>query len=180
MALSRGDGATFHAIAMANYLSSRGYKAAVLEMKASGEFSAIQSAYEGMGFSEESDRFTIRRVTYFPYRDDRQDSGILALPFDYIILDCGTPSLAAAANADYPVVVGQGAIWKQLSLDRFLEQYGDRVTPRWALVVSFADADDMKRMKKSWPGETYHAPYVKDPFVIDGETRSQLDGLMGR
>ncbi len=181
MGVYRGAGATFQSIAIANYLSSKGYRIGLLEMQAAGDFAAIQAAYEGLGFAEENEHFTIKRVTYFPLRENRKDEAIMAMPFDYIIHDMGAAASlnTHAVSSDFMVIVSQGAIWRQRAVEDLIQNFGDSITRRWTLVVSFAEKNDIKRLKRTWTGDVYLAPYVEDPFVIDGKTRSIYDGMLG-
>lgn len=181
MGVSKGIGVTHQSILLAHCLKSQGYRVAVVEMNHKKDFIAIEAAYEGMGYQSRGEKFTIQNVSYYGFVECLNWSHIVALPYDFVLLDCGSQGnlMKTHLSSDFPLLICQGIEWKVKELEQFLGAHSYSINQRWHLMVPFSKEQELKTIKKIWPYGVSALPFIPDPFCMTKKQKKSLDHIIG-
>ncbi|MEF2964216.1 hypothetical protein V3851_00110 [Paenibacillus sp. M1] len=177
-------GATHFSIMIANYLNRKGYKVAIKEANSNKDFTRIEHAYEGIkGFESQNTRFNLDGVDYFKSSDQDDMGKLIALGYDYLILDIGYPDESDWGEeffrAGVQLVLGAGSEWRQAQLIRFRERYKHLDQSNWLYCIPFIEKLGIKDLRKELPGNLiYRIPPHPDPYKPQADSDSLMSNLL--
>lgn len=177
-------GATHFSLMIANYLSRKGYRVALKEANHSRDFTRIEHAYEGIkDFESQTTRFSINGVDYFKSSSSEDMSGLIALGYDYLILDIGSVDDndwgQEFFRAGVQLVLGAGSEWRQPQLIRFRERYKHMDQSNWLYCIPFIEKLGIKDIRKELPGNLiYRIPPHPDPYKNQSDSDALMNNLL--
>lgn len=179
-------GSTHQSIAVAHYLARLGKSVALVEANASGDFAAIEAAYEGIkGYVGQGHTFEIGKVTYYKRASKDRMAALMSEDYDYIVLDIGSYEdsewLEEFARSDVQLVVTAGIEWRQDSLAAFVKANAGMDASKWKIVVPMSDSLSVGDIQKANPKLLVAGlPYQPDPFQKQKDGDAAFDRLLNR
>lgn len=181
---TRGVGTTHTAIAIANYLSERGYKVKLLECNGSTDFEKIEQAYHGSkSIITTSRTFEINGVVYVKDLEKEDYISHFVSEHTHYVLDIGKLEKSEFEEefhrASCQIIVTSGSEWKQHEIHSFIEQHEEIDQSRWNFAVNLVEQIIIKDLKSAMPNHQFiRLGYYPDPFVVDDDTSQTLTQLL--
>lgn len=177
-------GSTHLSILMANYLNRKGYSVALLEANGSQDFAYIESAYEGIrDFTNSTSQFSINGVMYYKHNSKVDMSSLLAMGYDYLILDIGSQGESDWSQeffrANAQILLGAGSEWRQPKIKQFRKMYSKMDQSNWYYCIPFVDPISITDIRKELPGnQVFRLPPHPDPYKTSSETDAALTKIL--
>lgn len=177
-------GSTHLSILIANYLHRKGCTVAIVEANSSNDFSYIESAYEGIrDFVNPTTQFSVNGVIYYKSSNKMDMSALLAIGYDYIILDIGGYEESEwsqefyRANAQF--VIGAGSEWRQPKIKQFRNAHKKVDQSNWYYCIPFVESISIADIRKELPGNlVFRIPAHPDPYKSQGESDAMLSKIL--
>lgn len=182
--VERNVATTHTALLLANFLSERKYKVALVEANQKNDFEQIEYIYEGMkGYSSEQQCFSINGVDYYKSGHPLDMAQLKEKEYEYIILDLGSYEkckyIEEFLRSDCQIVVGHGSEWRQRKLFDFSTHFKERDQSKWIYAVPYADSLTIGDIKNELgTGVVISIPAHSDPWTAETETNAALDSMM--
>ncbi|MFD1736227.1 hypothetical protein ACFSCX_06570 [Bacillus salitolerans] len=175
-------GSTHLSLLLANFLSKKGLRVAVLEANKSEDFFEIEYAYEGgRGYTSEESKFVIEGITHYKSVKGMNIADIVHL-YDFIILDIGSIEKTVFFEEFYrshiSIVTAHGSEWRRKSLLKFLQKHHEKEHQSWKIVVPFADSLTLHDLKKETGLSIYSLPSHPDPYQGQADTDHLLEEML--
>ena len=166
-----GVDATHHVISMANFFSRKGYKVAVADFTASGDYLLIANDLQ-KGF--DADYFSHQEVNYYP-QCSLVSLEKLTNKYDYVIIDHGvftSEEHSLFYRSDRQIVCTDGKIWNMDNLNSIFEVVPRKILENVTFLFNFAlDSDKEKIISGMLPLKNVCFPAITvDPFK-ESDTR---------
>ncbi|WP_145950130.1 ParA family protein [Paenibacillus sp. Y412MC10] len=183
-----GVGTTHSAVTLANYLSRKGNKVALIECNESEDFKYIELAYEGVKDESRSlltKSFEIHGVNYIKFDSAELDLiPLMQAEYNFIVLDLGsfddTRYFEEFLRADIQIVVASGGEWKQRHLKKFFNaniEYEHQ--GKWNVLLPLVDNQSRSDIESDLNREKiYRLPYHPDAFVRNEETDAVFENIL--
>lgn len=169
----KGVGTTHTAILIANYLSARQAKVAIVEANDSQDFSRIECMYEGSRTPlDGTNKFTINGVEYYKSGANVDLVSLLLEDYTYIVLDIGCYDgndwFEEFIRAHKQIVVVSGCEWRQYEIARFHGKYPYKDQSRCVYTVPFAVKQTIDDIRSGVTNaQVVSIPCQPDPFRMN-------------
>ncbi len=171
-------GSTHNAIAIAHFLSEKGYKVGIVEY-AEQENHAFRYMAEEQGFKIKNGKFRWKDVDYYPEFSFKDLARLNGGNYNFIVVDFGLLTQDKLFNFTSCVtqnIITGSRIWETVKLDDIFKMIEKQLLVNCNfLFYSTPPSAKISIAKKMAPLKVYHIDYDIDPF--DGEVSGGIEEL---